>query len=195
MFFRRNISPVAWIAVFLGNPGFRYESTRHNAGFITADTIAKKLGIDIKRAKFNSLTEVATLGGQKVLLIKPQTYMNLSGNAVRQAVRFYKLPIENVIVVSDETALPAGKLRIRRSGSSGGHNGLRDIISKCGEDFIRVRIGIGIPEQEGYDLADWVLSKMTDEDTTVMKEAAEKAAAAIESIITDGVDKAIAKYN
>jgi len=195
MFFRRKPEPVSWIAVFLGNPGLRYENTRHNVGFITAEAIAKEMGIGIKRAKFNALTEVITLGGEKVLLALPQTYMNLSGNTVKQALRFYKLPIENVIVISDETALPVGKLRIRRSGSSGGHNGLRDIISKCGEDFIRVRIGIGTPPHEGYDMADWVLSKITGEDTALINEAALKAAAAIELIISSGVDKAIAKYN
>jgi len=195
MFFRRKAEPVSWIAVFLGNPGLRYENTRHNVGFITAEAIAKEMGIGIKRVKFNALTEVITLGGEKVLLAMPQTYMNLSGNTVKQALRFYKLPIENVIVISDETALPVGKLRIRRSGSSGGHNGLRDIISKCGEDFIRVRIGIGTPPHEGYNMADWVLSKITGEDTTLINEAALKAAAAIESIIINGVDKAIAKYN
>ena len=195
MFFRRNISQVSWIAVFLGNPGLLYENTRHNAGFITADILAEKTGTSIKRAKFSALTTTITLGSEQVLLLKPQTYMNLSGNSVRQAVRFYKLPIENVIVVSDESALPAGKLRIRRSGSSGGHNGLRDIISKCGEDFIRIRIGIGSPAHEDYDMADWVLSKMTDEDAGVLGEAALKAAAAIESIIINGVDTTIQKYN
>jgi len=195
MFFRRPTEPVAWMVVFLGNPGLRYENTRHNAGFITADIMAKEIGIDIKRVKFNALTSVTTLGGEQVLLAKPQTYMNLSGNAVRQAAKFYKLPVENIIVISDETALPVGKIRIRRSGSSGGHNGLRDIIAKCGEDFIRVRIGVGNPPHEGYDMADWVLSKMTQEEETLINEAALKAAAAIETIITSGVDKAIAKFN
>ena len=195
MFFRRKVSPVAWVIVFLGNPGIQYENTRHNVGFITADILAKEIGIGLKRIKFNALTETTTLAGEQVLLMKPQTYMNLSGNALRQAVRFYKLPIEKVIVVSDETALPLGKLRIRRSGSSGGHNGLRDIISKCGEEFIRVRIGIGAPPHEGYDMADWVLSKIPDEDKEQINEAAKKAAAAIDLIISNGVDKAIAKYN
>jgi len=195
MFFRKKIEPVEWIAVFLGNPGLRYENTRHNAGFITADLIAKEVGADINRAKFNSLTATVMLGGKQVLVIKPQTYMNLSGKAALQAVRFYKVPIENVIVVSDETALPIGKLRIRRSGSSGGHNGLRDIITKCGEDFVRVRIGVGAPPHENYDMADWVLSKMTDEDAVQIKEAALKAAAAVEMIIISGVDSAISKYN
>jgi len=195
MFFRRNITPVSWIAVFLGNPGLRYENTRHNAGFITADIIANEIGANINRAKFNALTATVTIGGKQILLVKPQTYMNLSGNTVKQAMKFHKLPIENVIVVSDETALPVGKLRIRRSGSSGGHNGLRDIILKCSEDFIRVRIGVGAPPHEDYDMADWVLSKLTDDDKVIINDAAFKAAAAIETIIISGVDQAIGKYN
>ncbi|MCL2628482.1 MAG: aminoacyl-tRNA hydrolase [Oscillospiraceae bacterium] len=195
MFFRRNIEPIEWIVVFLGNPGVQYENTRHNVGFITADIFAKETGAKINRAKFNALTATATLAGKQVLLVKPQTYMNLSGNAARQAMRFYKLPIENVIVVSDETALPVGKIRIRRSGSSGGHNGLRDIIVKCGEDFIRVRIGVGAPPHEDYDMADWVLSKITSDDTALINDAVIKAAAAVETIITSGVDNAINKYN
>jgi len=195
MFFRRNIEPVAWIVVFLGNPGIRYENTRHNAGFITAEIIAKEMGTAINRAKFSALTTIVTLAGKKVLLVKPQTYMNLSGTSVKQAMKFYKLPVENVIVVSDETALPLGKIRIRRSGSSGGHNGLRDIILKCGEDFARVRIGVDAPPHEDYDMADWVLAKMTDNDAGVINEAALKAAAAVEMILTDGIEKAIQKYN
>ena len=122
MFFRKKMAPVSWIAVFLGNPGIRYESTRHNAGFITADMIAKETGVKINRARFSALTAVIKLGGEQVLLVKPQTYMNLSGNAVRQAMRYYGLPLEKVIVVSDDVSLPAGKLRIRRHDSAGEHN-------------------------------------------------------------------------
>jgi len=196
VFFRKNISPVSWIAVFLGNPGLRYENTRHNAGFITADIIAKELGIKITRAKFNALTAVVKLGGEQVLLLKPQTYMNLSGNAVRQAMRFYKLPLDNVVVISDDLSLPVGKLRVRRRGSSGGHNGLRDIIMKCGgEDFSRVRIGVDAPPHEDYDTADWVLSKLSDEDTKLILDAALKAAAALEMIIIKGIEKTMAEFN
>ena len=136
MFFRRNYTPVSWIAVFLGNPGLKYENTRHNAGFITADIIAKELAIKINRIKFNALTAIVKLGGKQILMLKPQTYMNLSGNPVKQAMRYYKLPLENVVVISDDVSLPAGKLRVRRRGSAGGHNGLKDIIAKCGgEEF------------------------------------------------------------
>jgi len=196
MFFRSKLTSVSWIAVFLGNPGLRYENTRHNAGFITADIIANEIGIKINRSKFNSLTATAKLGGQQVLMLKPQTYMNLSGNAVKQAIRFYKTPREKVVVVSDDVSMPAGKLRIRRQGSSGGHNGLRDIIAKCGgEDFPRVRIGVGAPPNEGYDMADWVLSKLGADEKKLISESALKAAAALEMIFMQGIDEAMAKFN
>ena len=196
MFFRRDKAPVAWIAVFLGNPGLRYEYTRHNAGFITADIIAKELGIKINRAKFSALTAIVKLGGQQVLILKPQTYMNLSGNAVKQAMKYYKLPLERVVAISDDVSLPAGKLRIRRNGSAGGHNGLKDIIAKCGGmDFPRVKIGVGSPPHEDYDMADWVLSKPSIEEKKLITDTALKAAAALEMIIIGGVDEAMAKFN
>jgi len=196
MFFRRNVTPVSWIAVFLGNPGLRYENTRHNAGFITADIIAKELGIKINRAKFNALTAVTKLGGQQILILKPQTYMNLSGNSVKQAMRFYKLPITNVVVISDDVSIPAGKLRIRRRGSAGGHNGLKDIIAKCGsEEFPRIRIGVGAPPHDEYDMADWVLSKLNAEDRKLISDTALKAAAALEMIVMRGIEDAMAEFN
>ena len=195
MFFKKK-APVTWIAVFLGNPGLRYDGTRHNAGFITADIIAKEIGTKINNAKFSALTAVINLSGQQVLILKPQTYMNLSGNAVKQAMRFYKVPLENVVVISDDVSLPAGKLRVRRRGSAGGHNGLKDIIAKCGgEDFPRVRIGVGAPPHEEYDMADWVLSKLTVDERTLISDTALKAAAALEMIIINGVEEAMAKYN
>lgn len=195
-FLKKSNEPVAWIITFLGNPGLRYENTRHNAGFMTADIIADEMGIKINRAKFSSLTAVTQFGGERVLLLKPQTYMNLSGDAVRQAIRFYKLPQRSIIVVSDDVALPAGKLRIRRNGSAGGHNGLKDIISKCGgEDFIRVRIGVGSPPNENYEMIDWVLSKLSDSDAVPIRIGAQKAASAVEMIVTSGVEKAMAEFN
>ncbi|MCL2202309.1 MAG: aminoacyl-tRNA hydrolase, partial [Oscillospiraceae bacterium] len=158
MFFRKKTASVSWLAVFLGNPGARYDNTRHNAGFLAGDEAAKLADVKINRIKFSALTTIANIGGQGVLLMKPQTYMNLSGGSVWQAMKFYKVPLENVIVVTDEVALPPGKLRIRRRGSAGGHNGLRDIINKCGgEDFPRIKIGVGSPPHEGYEMADWVL--------------------------------------
>ena len=196
MFFRKVTTPVSWIAVFLGNPGLRYENTRHNAGFITADIIAKELNVKTNRVKFNALTATVKLGGQQILLLKPQTYMNLSGTSVKQAMKFYKLPLDNVVVISDDVSLPAGKLRIRRRGSAGGHNGLKDIIAKCGgEDFPRVRIGVGSPPHEEYDMADWVLSKLTTEERKLVDDTALKAAAALEMIIMRSVEDAMAEFN
>ena len=196
MFFRRNYTPVSCIAVFLGNPGLRYENTRHNAGFIAADIIAKEVGVKLNRIKFSALTSIIKLGGQQVLILKPQTYMNLSGNSVKQAMRYYKLPLEKIVVISDDVSLPAGKLRIRRRGSAGGHNGLKDIIAKCGgEDFPRIRIGVGEPPHEDYDIADWVLSKLSKEDRMLISDTALKAAAALEMIVMQGIDATMAKYN
>jgi len=196
MFFRKKIEPVSWIAVFLGNPGLRYENTRHNAGFITADIIAKELGVKINRVKFNALTAVVDLGGQQILILKPQSYMNLSGNSVKQAMRFYKLPLDKVVAISDDVSLPAGKLRVRRRGSAGGHNGLKDIIAKCGgEDFPRIRIGVGAPPHEEYDLADWVLSKLSKEERQLISDSALKAAAALELMIMRSVEEAMAEFN
>jgi len=196
MFFRKKLEPVEWIAVFLGNPGLRYENTRHNAGFMVADVIAKETAVKINRAKFNALTAVVTLGGKRILLVKPQAYMNLSGNSVRQAMKFHNLPIQNVIIISDETSLPPGKLRIRRRGSSGGHNGLRDIIKKCGsEDFPRIRIGVGAPPHDEYILADWVLSALKGDDAKQVADTVLQAAAALELTMMEGLDAAMGKYN
>ena len=196
MLFKKTAAPVSWIIVFLGNPGARYENTRHNAGFMTADVIENSSGIKINRLKYNALTATAVLSGQQVLLMKPQTYMNLSGNAVVQAMRFYKVPLTNVIAVSDDVSLQAGKLRIRRRGSAGGHNGLKDIISKCGgEDFPRIKIGVGSPPREDFDMANWVLSNLTGEDRTLILEAADNAARALEVIISRGLDHAMAEFN
>ena len=196
MFFGRNRESVAWIAVFLGNPGPRYENTRHNAGFMTADAIGKKAAVKINRMKFNALTAVATIGGSRAFLMKPQTFMNLSGGPARQAMRYYKVPLGNVVVVSDDVSLPAGKLRIRRSGSAGGHNGLKDIIAKCGgEGFPRIKIGVGAPPHGEYEMMDWVLSKPSWEDAALISAAVDNAAAALEMIIGRGVDAAMAEYN
>jgi len=189
-------APVSWIAVFLGNPGPRFENTRHNTGFIVADIVAKNTGVKIGRLKFSALTAEAMLGGQKTLLMKPQTYMNLSGGAVWQAMKFYKTPLCNVLVISDDVSLAAGKLRIRRSGSAGGHNGLGDIIAKCGGDgFPRIKIGVGAPPHADYDMADWVLSKPVGDDQKLIAEAAARAAAALEMILAHGIDDAMAQYN
>ena len=196
MFFRKRDLSISWIIVFLGNPGPRYENTRHNAGFLTADIIEKKTGIKINKLKYKSLTTTITIGTQKAFLMKPQTYMNLSGGPVRQAMKFYKVPLSNIIVVSDDVSLPVGKLRIRRMGSSGRHNGLKDIIQKCGgEGFPRIKIGVGSPPQEDIDISDWVLSKPDEKDAKLIEEAALDAALAIEIMTNKSVEHAMGLYN
>lgn len=185
-----------WIVVFLGNPGLKYNGTRHNAGFMAADAMEKKLGVRINKMRFKALTQTVDIGSHKVLLMKPQTYMNLSGDAIAQAAKFYKVPPERVIVVSDETALPIGKLRIRRGGSAGGHNGLKSIIARLGTDqFPRIRLGVGAPPHPDYDMADWVLAAFKGQDAADMEAVAEKAACAVACYITEGADKAMNKFN
>ena len=194
MFFSSKGGPT-WLVVFLGNPGPKYEGTRHNAGFMTADALCKKKNIAINKARFQALTAQTELGGEKVLLMKPQTYMNLSGEAVSQAVRFYKIPPEHVLVVSDEVSMPIGKLRIRTKGSAGGHNGLKNIIALLGtEDFPRIRLGVGAPPHPDYDMADWVLSAFRSQDAEDMQKAAQRAAEAVECYIEKGPDRAMNLY-
>jgi len=185
-----------WLAVFLGNPGPKYDFTRHNAGFLVCDTLAKKKGFSVNRLRFSALTAQVNLGGEKVLVMKPQTFMNLSGNAVGQAARFYKIPADHVLVVSDEVSLPPGKLRIRTKGSAGGHNGLKSIIAALGTDaFPRIRVGVGAPPHPDYDMADWVLGVFRDQDALDMQAAAERAAEAVESYIKDGPERAMNRFN
>ena len=185
-----------WLAVFLGNPGPRYDFTRHNAGFLACDALAAQKGFSVNRLRFQALTALTTLGGQRVLVMKPQTFMNLSGDAVGQAARFYTLPAERVIVVSDEVSLPLGKLRVRTKGSAGGHNGLKSIIAALGTDtFPRVRIGVGAPPHPDYDMADWVLSVFRDQDALEIRKAAERAAQAVECYICDGPERAMNRFN
>ena len=187
---------VSWLLVFLGNPGPKYECTRHNAGFMTADAMAKKLGVSINKSRFKALTASAEINGEKVLLMKPQTFMNLSGEAVGEAARFYKVPSDHVIVVSDEVSLPLGKLRVRMKGSAGGHNGLKSIIASLGSDnFPRVRIGVGAPPHPDYDMADWVLSVFRNQDLEDMLAAADKAAEAVITYVTDGPERAMNRFN
>jgi len=187
---------VSWLVVFLGNPGPRYECTRHNAGFMTGDALAKKLGTGIDRLRFKALTAAVEINGEKVLLMKPQTYMNLSGEAVGEAARFYKVPPEHVLVVSDEVSLPLGRLRVRMKGSAGGHNGLKSIIAALGSDaFPRIRLGVGAPPHPDYDMADWVLSVFRNQDLEDMQAAALRAAEAVISYITEGPDRAMNKFN
>ena len=188
--------PVSWLVVFLGNPGPRYDCTRHNAGFMAGDALAKKLNVRIDRLRFHALTASAVIGGEKVLLMKPQTYMNLSGEAVGEAARFYKVPPERVLVVSDEVSLALGRLRIRQKGSAGGHNGLKSVIAALGsEAFPRVRIGVGAPPHPDYDMADWVLSVFRNQDLLDMTEAASRAAEAVVCYIENGPERAMNRFN
>lgn len=185
-----------WLVVGLGNPGEKYEYTRHNAGFLTIDRLAEEKGIPVQRLKHRALTNVTELGGNQVLLMKPVTYMNLSGEAVGDAARFYRIPPERVLVISDDVSLPLGKLRIRKSGSAGGHNGLKSIIQHLGtEGFPRLKIGVGEKPHPEYDMADWVLSKFTGEDKAVMDEAVRRAANAVECYLREGPDKAMSRFN
>lgn len=187
---------ISWLVVFLGNPGTKYEMTRHNAGFMAGDAMAKAQGAAINRSRFKALTGTCDIGGETVMLMKPQTFMNLSGEAVAQAVSFYKLAPDHVIVVSDEVALPIGKLRIRTKGSAGGHNGLKNIIALLGTDqFPRIRIGVGAAPHPDYDMADWVLSSFKDKDAEDILAAAARAAEAVECYITKGADRAMNLYN
>ena len=187
---------ISWLVVFLGNPGTKYEMTRHNAGFMAGDAMAKAQGAAINRSRFKALTGTCDIGGESVMLMKPQTFMNLSGEAVAQAVSFYKLAPDHVIVVSDEVALPIGKLRIRTKGSAGGHNGLKNIIALLGTDqFPRIRIGVGAAPHPDYDMADWVLSSFKGKDAEDILAAAARAAEAVECYITKGADRAMNLYN
>ena len=195
MFFKPSGS-VSWLIVFLGNPGPKYECTRHNAGFMAGDALAKKLGVSINKLRFKALTAAAEINGEKVLLMKPQTFMNLSGEAVGQAARFYKIPPERVLVVSDEISLPLGKLRVRPKGSAGGHNGLKSIIASLGSDaFPRIRIGVGAPPHPDYDMADWVLSVFRNQDLEDMLAASGRAAEAVTTYISDGPERAMNRFN
>lgn len=195
MFFRKTSAPT-WLIAFLGNPGREYENTRHNAGFLAADAMEELQKVKINKAKFRALTAVCTLGGESVLLLKPQTYMNLSGESVGEAAHYYKIAPEHVIVVSDETALPIGRIRVRRSGSAGGHNGLKNIIAALGtEEFPRIRLGVGAKPHEDYDMRDWVLSRFTGRDLDEIRDAARRAAEAAVVYVEQGPDKAMNQYN
>ncbi len=196
MFFKRNTGGMDWLLVCLGNPGDKYENTRHNAGYMVADEIGRRKNIPIQKLKYKALTNTTELGGQKVLVMKPVTYMNLSGEAVRQAADFYKVPAERILVVSDDTALAVGKLRIRKGGSAGGHNGLKNIIQQLGTDqFPRLRLGVGEKPHPDYDLADWVLGHFQGQDKKDMDASVARAADAVECIVSQGLDRAMNHYN
>lgn len=192
----RSQGGIEFLIVGLGNPGGKYEITRHNAGFLWADLFAESLNTEIKRLKYHALTAEVNIAGHRCLLMKPQTFMNNSGEAVSEAAKFYKIPLEKIIVVFDDISLPIGKLRVRRKGSAGGHNGIKSIIAHLGsENFPRVKIGVGAKPHPDYDLGDWVLTSFKKEDFPALKEAMESACKAVELIVKGETDKAMNQYN
>ena len=193
MFFHRSGGGVSWLLVGLGNPGAKYASTRHNMGFLALDGLADREGFRFNKLRFRAWTAQWKVGDQQVLVMKPQTYMNLSGESVGEAARFYKIPADHIIVISDDISLPLGKLRVRGSGSAGGHNGLKNIIAHLGTDaFPRVKVGVGAPE---HDIVDWVIGPFTANERKVIDGVLDRALGAAECIITDGVSAAQNRYN
>lgn len=187
---------IEFLIVGLGNPGGKYEITRHNAGFLWADLFAESLDTEIKRLKYHALTAEVNIDGHRCLIMKPQTFMNNSGEAVSEAAKFYKIPLEKIIVVFDDISLPIGKLRVRRKGSAGGHNGIKSLIAHLGsENFPRVKIGVGAKPHPDYDLGDWVLTSFKKEDFPALKEAMVKACDAVKLIVNGSTDKAMNLYN
>lgn len=189
-------SPVQWLIVGLGNPGREYDRTRHNVGYQALDRLAEQLGVKVSRLRFRALTAQATVAGQKVLLVKPQTFMNASGLSVQPAAAFYKIPPERILVLFDDISLPPGKIRVRAEGSAGGHNGLKSIISALGsQTFPRVKIGVGEKPHPDYDLKDWVLSRPSAQEQKLLNTALDHAVDAVEVILKDGCAAAASQYN
>ena len=187
---------VEYLIVGLGNPDKKYENTRHNAGWLALDYIADKLDCSVNKLKFKSLVGTCEIGGAKVMIMKPTTYMNNSGQAVVEAMNFYKIPAENVIVIFDDISLDVGKMRIRSKGSDGGQKGMRSIISLSGSQaFPRIKIGIGAKPNPDWDLADWVLSKFSDNEMKELEKMFENAHKAVELIIDGKTDRAINLFN
>jgi PTH1 family peptidyl-tRNA hydrolase len=183
------------VVVGLGNPGARYRETRHNVGFMVLELLAASLGATAARSRFEGELAEATLGETSVLLVEPQTWMNLSGRCVRQVMHYYRIDASELLVVCDDLALPLGKIRIRRRGSAGGHKGLQDIIDQLGtEEYPRLRVGIGAAPPE-WDPADWVLSRFSRDALPTIREAVERAAEAVECWILHGDEAAMNRYN
>lgn len=197
MFFKKKQSgPISAMIVGLGNPGNKYTNTRHNVGFCAVDYICDKLGVNTDKLKFQGLYCRAKLDGNEVLLLKPQTFMNESGKSVSQFASFFKIPPQNIIVIFDDVLLDVGKLRIRRKGSHGGHNGIKSIVScLSSEDFPRVKIGVGKKPHPDYDLADWVLSALPIKDRETIQNNMQSVYDAVCDIVKGDVEKAMGKYN
>ena len=198
-FFRRN-KPVTgtpeYIVAGLGNPGNKYEATRHNTGFVFIDMLADKYSIKVNKIKFKAVTSIAEIAGHKCLVMKPQTFMNESGQSIREAASFYKIPPEKIIIIFDDVSLDCGKMRIRRKGTDGGHNGIKSIIYHLKSDnFPRIKLGVGKKPHPDYGLADWVLSDFTKDEAELMRKAAGDAVEALELMINGKIDEAMSKFN
>lgn len=193
--FRENTT-YQYLIVGLGNPGKKYEFTRHNAGFLFVDILCEKFDFTVKKLKFHALIGETRIAGRRCLVMKPQTMMNNSGEAVKEACSFYKIPPENVIVVFDDISLGVGKLRIRRSGSAGGHNGIKSIINHLGSDkFPRIKVGVGAKPHPDYDLADWVLSEFGKAEAKQLREAIDNACDAVPLMVRGETEQAMSKFN
>ena len=196
MLFGNKSAAVDWLVVGLGNPGQKYANTRHNMGFLTVDLLAEKAGVKLNKVKFKSAYNILPFAGCKCLVMKPQPYMNLSGEAVREAMQSYKIPADHVLVIYDDVSLPVGKLRVRPTGSAGGHNGIKNIIAHLGtQDFPRVKIGTGAPAGGGADMIDWVIGEPSKAEKQVLLESFEKAVDAAACIIEHGCQKAMNDFN
>ncbi len=196
MFIKNKGSAFGWLIVGLGNPGIQYEGTRHNAGFMAADKLAELYNADFNKNRHNAVYGECKIGQSRVLIAKPQTFMNLSGRAVTELCSFYKIPYEKVIIMFDDISLDVGKIRIRRKGSHGGHNGMRDITELAGtEDIKRIKIGVGKKPHPDYDLKDWVLGKIPDGQKAELNTALDNAAKAAAETVINGIDSAMNKYS
>lgn len=191
-----NALPITHMLVGLGNPGDKYKNTRHNMGFLSLDYISKKENVNINRSKFNALVGECTIGEKRTLVMLPQTFMNNSGQAVSLAASFYKIPVQNITVVYDDISLEVGKMRIRKKGSDGGHNGIKSIIEHLSsQDFPRIKVGIGAKPHKDMDLADWVLSNFTQEDTKLIEKIYPNIHSAVQLINQGKIEEAMNKFN
>ena len=196
MIFKKSNGGYDYLIVGLGNPGAKYEMTRHNAGFLAVDLLAVKENLNIKKLKYHALVGDAVINGKKCLVMKPQTFMNNSGEAVGEAARFYKIPPERVIVISDDFSFDVGQIRIKRKGSAGGHNGLKSIIAPLGsENFPRIKVGVGKKPNADYDIIDWVLGRFPKELEKDLKSALENTVDALPYIVNEEIDKAMNLFN
>ncbi len=187
---------VDWVIVGLGNPGSQYEQTRHNMGFLVIDRLSDQWGIPVKKLKFQSQYGLGQAEGKRTLLLRPQTFMNLSGEALRDCIQFYKVPLTRTIVVYDDISLPLGKLRLRGKGSDGGHNGIKSILYQCQSDvFPRIKVGIGAPDHPDFTTANWVLGRFSEEERPLVADMVTKTADAVRTIMTHGLDRAMNTYN